>query len=204
VIKWHIANGFNATVITGHNSLMPAKRTRDLARAEYDAELKVLLGMEWTNCRMHMNLIGIEHEPSNWKFPTDEQIQQVIAETHAQGGVVVLNHIPWSVPRMLDYPSKEQLAAWGVDYIEVASSEYFDAQTYLYVRDEHLGMITGTDMHYPEPGMSIYRHARHVSDATAVHAWTLLEAAEYTEEAIMQQLRDRRTSFIYDAYGRRG
>lgn len=89
VIKWHIANGFNATVITGHNSLMPAKRTRDLARAEYSAELKVLLGLEWTNCRMHMNLIGIEHEPPNWKYPSDEQIKQVIDFTHEQGGVVV-------------------------------------------------------------------------------------------------------------------
>lgn len=53
---------------------------------------------------------------------------------------------------MLDYPSKEQMTQWGIDYIEVASSEYFDLQTYLYVRDQHLGMITGTDMHYPEPG----------------------------------------------------
>lgn len=154
VIKWHIANGFNATVITGHNSLMPAKRTRDLARAEYDSELKVLLGMEWTNCRMHMNLIGIEHEPPNWKYPSDEQVKQVIDMTHEQGGVAVLNHIPWSIPRMLDYPSKELMTQWGIDYIEVASSEYFDLQTYLYVRDQHLGMITGTDMHYPEPGAS--------------------------------------------------
>lgn len=188
VILWHLANGFNAAIITGHNSLEPAKRVRDIARAKYDDKFKVLVGMEYTNCRIHMNLIGLDVEPPLYKMPSDEELQSVIEFTHRHGGLVVLNHIPWSIPRLVNFPSVAQLAAWGVDYIEVASSEYLDLQTLLFVTEHRLGIITGVDMHVPE----------------GVYSYTVLNAETFSEEAIWAELKAKRTNFIYDAYARPG
>jgi hypothetical protein len=67
----------------------------------------------------------------------------------------VLNHIPWSIPRLIDFPTPSQLTSWGVDYIEVASSEYLDLQTLFFVTQHRLGIITGVDMHVPEGGRSL-------------------------------------------------
>jgi hypothetical protein len=63
-----------------------------------------------------------------------------------------LNHIPWSIPRLINFPSATQLVEWGIDLIEVASSEYLDLQTLFFVMQHHLGIITGVDMHVPEGG----------------------------------------------------
>jgi hypothetical protein len=38
----------------------------------------------------------------------------------------------------------------------------------------------------------------------AVLCWTTINAANFTEEAIWEELKQKRTSFIYDAVGQRG
>lgn len=48
-------------------------------------------------CRIHMNLIGINQTiPVGPPSPSDEQLRQIINQTHALGGIVIVNHIPWS------------------------------------------------------------------------------------------------------------
>ena len=42
--------------------------------------------MEYSNCRIHMNLINIEIEPPIYAKPTDDQLREVIDFVHAQGG----------------------------------------------------------------------------------------------------------------------
>lgn len=50
--------------------------------------------------------------------------------------------------------------------------------------DTKMHMTIGVDMHTPSP----------------VWSYTVLNAEEFTEEAILAELKAKRTSFIYDAY----
>lgn len=47
-------------------------------------------------------------------------------------------------------------------------------------------MITGTDMHTPD-GLA----------GGGVHGWTLMNIKEFTEEALLEELRKKRTNIIY-------
>lgn len=91
---------YNAFVVTDHNDegLERAFATQKLAREKYNDQVKVLIGevsycahgfpahscQEWSNCRMHMGLIGLKEYIPTTKYPTDEDIQQIINATHAQ------------------------------------------------------------------------------------------------------------------------
>ena len=48
-ILWHIANGYNAMVISEHNNLEGALVTQKLAREKYNDKIKVLIGTEYVN-----------------------------------------------------------------------------------------------------------------------------------------------------------
>ena len=63
--------------------------------------------MEWTSCRLHMNLIGISEQVRLIPDPTDADIKQIIDDTHKQGGLVVVNHRPWSLNALNKVPSRE-------------------------------------------------------------------------------------------------
>ena len=63
----------------------------------YKDRIVVIPGIEYTCCRIHMNLINInESVPIGPPEPSDEQLQQVIRRVHELGGLVIVNHIPWS------------------------------------------------------------------------------------------------------------
>ena len=185
-VKWHIAHGFNAMVLTDHNNLRNSKDVQAVA-AVYASEFILIQGLEWTSSRIHMNIIGI----SEWDLripwnPTDAQIQEAIDEAHSQGAVVVVDHIPWSLPRMPDHPSRQQLLDWGVDYVEIYNGDDYDADSEPWCNDTGgFGKITGTDMHSPGD----------------VEVWTLMNTTEFTAEAIMDELRARNTTIIYNATG---
>jgi hypothetical protein len=49
-------------------------------------------------------------------------------------------------------------------------------------------MLTGSDVHHPSMG---------------AYAWTILNASNITYEGIMTELREKRTSFLFDATGSR-
>lgn len=202
-IQWHIANGFNAAIITDHNTLEGALKTREIARSRYNESFKVLVGMEWTTRRIHMNLVGISDDfidhfsPHNFKdvprHPSDRDIQGIITETHRYGGIVIVNHYPRSERSFgSGLPTRDQLFAWGVDYFEVVNddnygrSEY-DELSYGFSREHSLGTITGTDMHDPTE--------------MRVHGWTILDPSAFTEEAIFSELKGRNTKIIYDYNG---
>lgn len=188
-LKWHIAHGYNATIITAHNQLEPAKKAREIARTKYDNVIKVFVGMEWTNCRVHLNLIGIEKPPPLYVDPTDDQIKGVIQFVHEQGGLVIVNHYPWSLDVYgSHFPDLNALLEWGVDYFEVASGETLDLQTLYFAQHHNRGVIAGADMHGPYP----------------VFCWTTINASNFSEEAIWVELKQKRTSFIYNAVGQRG
>jgi predicted metal-dependent phosphoesterase TrpH len=102
--------GFNACVITDHNTL---KNSDDIAEMalKYQNEIVVIQGMEYTTSRIHMNFIGIY----SWNLrvpivPTDQEILEAIEEVHQQGGVVSVNHyIRTESKDRDDFPSRELL-----------------------------------------------------------------------------------------------
>lgn len=187
VLQWHIAAGYNAVVITEHNDVGSGQLVQKVARERYNDTIKVIVGEEWTNCRMHMGMLGLKQGIPVPKDPTDENIQQYIADVHAQGGLTVVNHIPWSYWAGLDEPSSEDLIDWGVDFFDVTTYERLDLQTIYYARDRGVRVVAGTDAH----------------ELSAAHAWTLLyvDPNNFTEEAIMDALRYGNTSFIFDEIG---
>src|SRR6056297_1999106 len=82
-IKWHIANGFNVSVITDHDTWAHIPEVREM-QEKYKDDIILFAGSEWTTNVIHMNIIlplnaeGYEDlvPPSN--NPTYEQIQQAI------------------------------------------------------------------------------------------------------------------------------
>jgi hypothetical protein len=113
-------------------------------------------------------------------------------------GLVTVNHIPWSLNggTLPDHPTMDQLFSWGVDYVEVVEQNRFDWVNWQFAIQHGMGAIAGislhflitlckgTDMHYPDRG---------------VNGWTTLIPANFSEEAIMEELKAKRTSFIFNA-----
>ncbi len=185
-ILWHLAHGFNAMALTDHNT-MKGMDEYDTLATKYDGQIILLNGMEWTTSRIHLNLLGItELVPIPTSNPSDTQIQAAIDATHDQGGVVVVDHIPWSLPRMPDHPTRAQLLDWGVDYIEMVNEWIYDTDSESWCNDTGgFGQITGTDMHHP----------------MKVWGWTLMNAQNFTAEGVMEQLLARNTTILYDSVG---
>lgn len=193
-IKWHISMGYNAIVITDHNT-MDHKDDIDDLKSEYkDKGIILVVGMEWTTNRIHLNFLGLdewnEPIPDN---PTDNEIKEAIDEAHDQGAVVTCNHILWSTEQvnMENHPSREDLKDWGVDFIEIVNDDsmpkyHYDEESVEFCKDNGIGQITGTDMHRPE-----------TLENGGVSGWTLLNASTFTEEAIMEELRDHNTTVIH-------
>ncbi|NHJ85299.1 MAG: PHP domain-containing protein [Asgard group archaeon] len=190
-ILWHLAHGFNAMALTDHNRIPDPVELANLA-ATYAGRILLLSGEEWTTNRIHLNLLGIsEFVPIPSSNPTNDEIQEAIDATHTQGGVVVVNHIPWSTIlsdplRMPDHPSRVELLAWGVDYIELVNENVYDYESDPWCNDTNgFGNITGTDMHHP---MNVY-------------GWTFMKTSSFTTAAVMEQLVARNNTILYDEVG---
>lgn len=187
-IRWHLSMGFNAMVLTDHNILKNSDIIREIARSKYKDRIKALLGVEWTTSRIHMSFIYPPNAPNGYKkivpptdTPTDEDIQSAITEVHKLGGVVVVCHPLKSRRDLPDYPTFQELKAWGIDFIESVNRSEFDEEAYNFCLANGIGMITATDMHIP----------------TAVHGWTLMKVDDFSEEAIFNELKLKRTDIVY-------
>lgn len=190
-LLWHLSMGYNAMILTDHNTFKGVEEIRTLARTKYNDSIKVLIGTEWTTRRIHLNLIlppnatdYSQLTPPGWSV-SDAEIQAVIHDTHQLGGLVVVNHYPWSETHCENQPSREELLAWGVDYFEVINEDIYDNQSIQFSLENNLGQITGSDMHQPEE----------------VFSATLLNISELTEQAIFNSLKARQTSIFYNSSG---
>ncbi|KAI8595787.1 Polymerase/histidinol phosphatase-like protein [Dissophora ornata] len=98
LLKWHIANGYNALIVSDHNTIDGGLAAQEIALANYSDQITVIPAMELSCCRLHMNLIGINEtiDIAITKWPTDEQLKATIDRTHELGGLAIINHIPWS------------------------------------------------------------------------------------------------------------
>ncbi|KAJ1883390.1 hypothetical protein H4R99_000711 [Coemansia sp. RSA 1722] len=197
-LEFALANGYNAVIVTDHQTVDGALAAKAYAEEHLQGKITVIAGMEYTCCRIHMNLIGInESIQATPPSPSDEQIKAVIDKAHAMGGLVIVNHIPWSnttllpwgVARLPNNPSREQLLDWGVDGFEVINQDTFDLRSYQFIQDnaDKLVGLAGSDMHHP--GSS--------------YAWTTINARSMSAEDILDEIRNRRTSFLFDPSGTR-
>ncbi len=194
-VQWHYAMGYNACVISDHDTIQGSIDARNYARQAYNNTFKVLLGAEYTTDRVHMNIIGISddfmqyfiaHPPDVWDTPSDADLQAFIVSVHDHDGLVVVNHILWSQAQGMDQPTRNELLAWGVDYIEVINDdENYDTESMEFCAAHGIGQITGTDRHGPG----------------SVLSWTGINVTEFTEEAIFNELTAHRTALLYNASG---
>ncbi|KAG9304340.1 hypothetical protein G9A89_019902 [Geosiphon pyriformis] len=197
LLKWAIANGYDAIIVSDHNTLDGGFHAQEIARAKYNDTIIVIPAMEYSSCRIHMNLIGINVPiPVGPDFPSDEDLQKIIQRTHELGGLVSVNHIPWSnktenwyqVGTLLEHPTREDLLEWGVDAFEIINGNTFDLQTYLFAKEHGLLMLTGSDVHSP---------------STGAYSWTTIRAPNKTMAGVMAELHAKRTSFLFDPTGTR-
>ncbi|KAI9310944.1 Polymerase/histidinol phosphatase-like protein [Dichotomocladium elegans] len=199
LLDWHIANGYNAVIVSDHNTIRGGLAAEKLALQDdrYKDKIVVIPAIEYSSCRIHMNLINIDKDVTiGPPVPTDEDIQAVIRQVHALGGLVIVNHIPWSnttegyyqVARLPDHPSVQDLISWGVDGFEVVHDSTFDYATYQATAANNLIQMVGTDIHSASMGAA---------------TWLVAQAANFTRAAIVDALRARRTSFLMDPAGSR-
>ena len=192
-LLWHISLGFNAMALTDHNTFEGIDEIRQIARTEFNDTIKVLIGIEWTTDRCHLNFIlppdTLEEDYnqlisfSSYTYtPTDQEIQDIIDDVHSLGGIVIVNHYIWSEDYCRDQPSRESFRDWGVDYFETINEGYYDNETYYFNLNNGLGQIAGTDMHEAEP----------------VYAYTTMNVTTFTEQAIFDELKAKRTGLLYD------
>lgn len=176
-VEWHLYMGFNAIAITDHNNMRHLEKINEIKEEYLNKSVLILSGIEWTTIRLHLNFLGISkwNERIPYK-PKDDKIIDVINNVHDQGGIVICNHIPWSVyeANYKNHPSRDMLLEWGVDYIEIVNDDsqtenVFDQESYNFCLKHKgkIGMITGTDMHKPKGLVS-----------GVVHGCTLLNLME--------------------------
>nr|MDO8110454.1 hypothetical protein [Candidatus Sigynarchaeota archaeon] len=200
-IEYHIAMGYNACVVTdkltgGMGCWQSTSDAQRIAREQYDRQIKVLVGIEWGSNRGHFNIIlppNITNStvfrasiPNYGSNPSDDQILSFINATHALGGIVIIDHLLYSLPIMPTHPSRQQLFDWGVDYIEVINAADFDQDSNVFCRRTGMGMIAATGMHVPEKDK--------------IHGWTLVNVSTFTEQAVFDELKGRRASMLYQNY----
>jgi len=188
-ILWHIAMGYNAMVLSDHDNIA-GKFELDMLRAEFAGQILLILGVELTTDRIHMNFLNIKtwdfFKFLLWDEPTDAEIQEAINYAHAQDAIVTVNHIPWTERGTDSHPTRQQLLDWGVDYIEIVNDYEYDNDSVDWCnRTEGFGMITGTDMHNPG----------------RVYGWTGLNVTEFTIDAVMEQLHDKNTTIYFNETG---
>ncbi|MHA2180073.1 MAG: CehA/McbA family metallohydrolase [Promethearchaeota archaeon] len=195
-VEWHIAMGFNALAITDHNNMHHLAEI-DNVRDEYASKgIIILSGVEWTTDKIHLNLLGIAKWEEKISYrTTEDKIIETINKAHDLGAIVVCDHIPWSINEfnMKEHPSRDSLLKWGIDYIEIINDDSKPENVYDHEsvdfcskHNNKIGMITGTDMHKPND-----------LAGGGVHGWTLMNIKEFTEDALMDELRKKNTNIIY-------
>jgi len=162
-IKWHIANGYDAFVVTDHNTSANNKPSTDLQ--EKYPNILIIPGFEHTSPLIHLNFIGIEDYPEKVPLiPSIKDVKKAIQIVKDLGGVVQCDHISWTVDRIghrngqYVHPTRDELIEWGVDGFEINNEmRWYDPRTIHHLENlkaagklpRPIFMSTGTDVHNP-------------------------------------------------------
>lgn len=195
VIQWQIAMGFNACVITDGMKGIYAdpwggvEEARRIAREKYDAQIKILIGVEYCTDDLHILIILPPHV-ENYREEivyygmgaTEIQIKSVIDKVHELGGICAAAHIVWSNKNLVSPPSRQTFLDWGVDYIEIIDEHTYDTESYDFCVKNNMAMIFGSGFHNP--------------DVHRVYGYSLLKVSEFSEEAIFAEIAAERTEIM--------
>ncbi|KAJ1983372.1 hypothetical protein H4R34_001322 [Dimargaris verticillata] len=208
LVEYYRANGFNAAIVSDHNTVAGGLAAERYAQRQYPGQFVVIPAQEYSCCRVHMNFINIrETIPVVQAFPTDSELKEAIDRVHALGGLVVVNHIPWSnsttagypdTATLPNHPNREDLVAMGVDGFELVNGQVFDTRSYRFVQNHNaqhpedpLLVVTGNDVHRPQ----------------SVYSWTVLQTRNgnqpLTAQAVFAELQAGRTDFLFEPSGTR-
>lgn len=209
LIAWAHAYGFNALFLSDHNTLSGTTEVQALADR---LNILVIPAIEYSCCRIHMNLINVTDttglQPVTW--PTDEEIQRIIDLTHARGGYVIVNHLPWSqnieysyqIPTLPDHPTVAQLLDWHVDGFEGVHGNVIDLRILrlnkrLEKTREQFVVVASNDVHYA---------------TQPPNCWTLLSRSSLMQKSNKITVDDvldeifgkKKSTFMYSATGAPG
>ncbi len=162
-IKWHVANGFNAFVLTDHNT---GKNNEEILKFQDKyPHMFIIPGYEWTTLRVHLNFLGIMDFPHKVSWtPSDEDIQFAIREAKKLGAIVQVDHITWTKYQKVQregkysHPSRKELLDWGVDGFEINNEvRWYDPRTIHWLESlkkenqlpRPIFLAAGTDIHNP-------------------------------------------------------
>ncbi|MFC6975993.1 PHP domain-containing protein [Halomicroarcula sp. GCM10025709] len=168
------AVGLDALAVTDHDELSASVRAAELA-PEYG--LIGITGMEVTCAAGHVLALGIQ-EP----IPPGLAFEETLDRIREQGGTAVVPH-PFQESRsgVLEHISKDELAA--ADAIEVYNSRLLtgrsNRQAERFARRRGLPMTAGSDAHIAE---------------MVGQAVTNVDAADRSQDAILEAVRDGRTT----------
>jgi hypothetical protein len=110
LVDYAVAEGLDGLAVTDHQTINGAVLAERYA-ADVHPSFVVLRGLEYTTCRCHLNLVGFVNGSDEASridsayqeildlikpWPTDEEIERVIALTHVASGIAIVNHLPWS------------------------------------------------------------------------------------------------------------
>lgn len=207
LVQWAKAYGFHALFLSDHNNL------DGYAAAQREAEkhkIVIIPAMEYTCCRIHMNLVNITNtttlQPVTW--PTDKELQRVIKETHRQGGYVVVNHLPWSLdieynyqqPTLPRHPSIEDLLNWGVDGFESVHDNVIDLRMLRLSERTKRVIIASNDIHVASQPAFVWTTLSRSRLESASHS-----PQNITKDDILRELFiEKRSTFLYSATGASG
>lgn len=163
LIKWEIANGFNAFTLTDHNT--DKNNEEILALQPKYPNILIIPGFEWTTNRVHLNFIGLKKYPHRVPLnPSDEDIKFAIKTAKDLGAIVQVDHISWTLDQpllrsgQLKHPTRMKLLEWGVDGFEINNEmRWYDPKTVYWLNalknegklPRPIYMGTGTDIHNP-------------------------------------------------------
>lgn len=198
-VQWHIAMGFNAFFITDHDTLANQAAIRALKDRHAD-EILLMQGVELSTPFGHLCVLGCE----TWDFTKyagmerEAHLKAIVADAHAQGAVVTINHYPWSTggakPRYAPevHLSRDEARAWGVDLMECVNWDDdiapIDMKSYAFCQAHPgIGPVAATDVHDPAKDR--------------LYGWTLVHVPEFTEAAVMAELRAHRTDVLFRPEG---
>ncbi|KAI8056201.1 Polymerase/histidinol phosphatase-like protein [Syncephalis plumigaleata] len=204
LVDWAIAHGYNALIVSDHNTIEGGLKAQAYARYRYPNRILVIPAQEYSCCRIHMNLININTTiPVDSARPTNDELRRVMRQVHEQGGLVVVNHIPWShrtaryfqVATLPDHPTLDELIDMGIDGVELINGDTFDYQSYEALRQRRsthptgrsIFAITGSDLHNPD----------------GAYAWTVMQTSNFTIDAVMNEMRAGNTQLLFDPSGTR-
>ncbi|KAI8849274.1 Polymerase/histidinol phosphatase-like protein [Chytridium lagenaria] len=226
-VDTHVHTVFSDGVLTGREVGRWARASgvdvvflgRVVEEVERDGSgVLVLPAMEFTTCLVHLNFLGIKEvvtpcggevvvtgnvtsyksKPGQCPHPSLSEVKTIIDQVHELGGIVILNHMAWSTkqegisegwPRqqrtLPRHPDLETLVQMGVDGVEVVNGMTLDWGLVGEVRRLGLVGVSGSDMHVPG----------------GMYGWTVVNVKERTMEGVMEELKGRRSSVLYDARG---